>query len=198
MITNRLVFNEETHTYKLDGVIIPSVTQILNESGLVNLDWIDADLLAETADLGQKVHSTTELYDTQDLDFNKLHPTLKNYLDGWIKFKKDYDFIPMEIEMQLSHPVYRYAGRIDRVGFIGKDLTVVDIKSGTKQKVHALQTAGYKCLYDVDKKKIEQIKRRICVYLNQDGYEVEEYKSAQDINVFLSALTITNYKRGVK
>jgi len=195
---NDLAFDESRHIYKLDGIIIPSVTQILNEGGLVNLDWIDADLLADKADLGQKVHSTTELYDTQDLDFNKLHPTLKNYLDGWIKFRKDYDFIPAEIEMQLFHPVYRYAGRIDRVGFAKEDLTIVDIKSGTKQKVHALQTAGYKCMYDVGKKKTEQIKRRLCVYLNQDGYKVEEYKNTQDINVFLSALTITNYKRGLK
>jgi hypothetical protein len=191
--TMELTFNNSKHEYRLDGVIIPSVTQVLEESGLICLDCVPEDLLEATSDLGAKVHKATELYDLEELDINQLHPKLKRYLDGWIKFRKDYQFVPIESELQMFHPLYRYAGRLDRVG---ECLTLVDIKSGTKQKSHSVQTAAYKGLYDYGKKKSEQIKRRLIVYLSESGYKVEENKDPNDMTVFLSALTITNYKRG--
>ena len=193
-----LSFDDQKHQYKSDGLIIPSVTQVIRESGLVNLDWIDKELLEIKADLGKKVHSTTELYDNGTIDLDELHPILKAYLDGWIKFRKDYNFIPTEIELQLSHKLYKYAGRIDRVGLIGKDLSLIDIKSGTQQKTNAIQTAGYELLYNQEKKKTEQIKKRFIVYLSETGYKVEEHKNVNDKNIFLAALTITNYLRSIK
>jgi hypothetical protein len=193
-----LSFDETKHIYKSDGLVIPSVTQIMQSSGLVNLEWISQEILDNTSDLGKKVHKTTELLDKGTLDIETLHPTLRNYLNGWIKFRKDFDFIPTEIELQLFHELYKYAGRIDRVGMIGKDLTLLDIKSGTKQKSHAIQTMGYKLLYDQNKKKPEQIKRRLIVYLSEDGYKIEEHKEETDKNIFLAALTITNFLRNNK
>jgi hypothetical protein len=192
-----LTYNEERHEYKDNGIVIPSVTQIIKTAGLVNLDWVSEETLNIKADLGKKVHSATELYDKNDLDINDLHPTLRLYLDGWIKFRKDYGFIPTEIELQLFHKLYKYAGRIDRVGNISKDLVLIDIKSGTHQKTNAIQTAGYELLYNQDKKKSEQIKKRFIVYLSEQGYKVEEHKNQNDKNIFLSALTITNYLRSL-
>jgi len=193
-----LEFDEEKHRYMENGLVIPSVTQIIQEAGLVNLDWINAELLKEKADLGKKVHSTTELHDKEKLDFEKLHPILKAYLNNWIKFRQEYGFVATEIELQLFHSLYRYAGRIDRVGLMGKDLVLLDVKSGTPQKSHAIQTAGYKGLHDQNKKKSEQIKKRFTVYLSETGYKVIEDKNQNDWNVFLSCLTIYNFKKGVK
>jgi hypothetical protein len=193
-----LTFNDEKHIYKLDGLVIPSVTQIMHGSGLVDLEWISQEILDNTSDLGKKVHKTTELYDKETLDVKVLHPTLKNYLDGWIKFRKDFNFTPAEIELQLFHELYKYAGRIDRIGLIGKELTLLDIKSGTKQKSHQIQTMGYKLLYDQNKKKPEQIKRRMIVYLSEEGYKTEQHNNDTDRNIFLAALTISNYKRSTK
>jgi hypothetical protein len=194
---NNLVFNEQLHQYKLDGIVIPGVTEILTTAGLINFDFVSPDVLEYSADLGKKVHSTTELYDRQDLDVTTLHPTLISYLESWIKFKKAYNFIPYGIETQYFHPVYKFAGRLDRVGYIdaGGYMALVDIKSGVKAKHHEIQTAGYKILYDYGKKRAEQIKRRFCVYLSEDDYKVEEHKNNNDMNVFLSCLSITNYKR---
>lgn len=200
MKTLSLTFSEDLHKYTdANGLTIPSVTQIMKTAGLVNLDWIPTEILEQKADLGKKVHSATELYDAGDLDMSELHPTLKAYLNGWIKFRKDFNFDPTEIEMQLLHTVYRFAGRIDRVGFISNnDLTLLDIKSGTKQKTHAIQTAGYELLYNQNKKGKELIKRRFVVYLSPDGYEVEEHKNKNDKNVFLAALSITNYLNNLR
>ena len=65
-------FNPDTHEYKEKGLTIPSVTQILKESGLINFGFIDPELLAMKADLGTKVHQTTEYYDNDTLDMDSL------------------------------------------------------------------------------------------------------------------------------
>jgi len=190
-----LVFEKENHRYLLDGLSIPSVTQII--SNLINLGFVSAEILKEKADLGTKVHLTTEFYDKGTLDLTGLHPMLKQYLDSWIKFRKDFGFEPTEIELRLAHPILRYAGTIDRVGIINGKKVLLDIKSGSVQKAHEIQTAGYEELYNYGKKKIEHIKKRMLVYLRPDGYKVEENKNANDRSVFLSCLTIYNYKRSV-
>lgn len=190
-------YNDELHQYKFDGVVIPSVTQILKEAGLVNLDFISEEYLREKSDLGKKVHTATELYDADSLDYDDLHPKLQAYVRSWQKFLIDYKITLKDIELQMFSNLYRFAGRLDRTGWIGKELTLVDIKSGSIQHSHAIQTAGYEILYNQDKKKSEQIKRRMCVYLNEHGYQVREYKKITDRNVFLSALTISNYLRSI-
>lgn len=190
-------FDDRTHQYLLNGVQIPSVTQVLMEAGLVNLDFISKDLLEQKADLGIKVHLTTELYDQGNLILESLHPTLLAYLNSYIKFKMDYNFIVQDIELKSYHKLFRYAGRIDRIGTVSGKLSIIDIKSGTVQPTHALQLAGYSELYNQDKKLKDQIRKRYCVYLSQDGYVVKEYNNPTDKNIFLAALTITNYKRSI-
>lgn len=189
-----LTFDETKHQYTENGLIIPSVTQIIEAAGLSDLTWIPKEVLEEKSDLGKKVHKTTELYDLGILDLDSLHETLRGYLDSWIKFRKDYGFEPEEIEKQCFHPLYKFAGRVDRVG----KRILVDIKSGTKQKSHAIQTMGYKILFDCERAKSESIKERYAVYLKEDGYEVEPHKNQNDLNVFLAALTIYNFKKGAK
>ena len=193
-----LEFDPEKHQYKDGGLILPSVTQVIQGAGLNDLSWVDKDLLEQKADLGRKVHSTTELYDRGELDLESLHPMLNAYLQSWIKFKKDAKFEVTETEIMLSHKLYRFAGRLDRAGLMGKDITLLDIKSGVESKSHAIQTAAYELLFNQDKKKNEQIKRRMTVYLSPEGYKVRPHTNQNDGKVFLAALTIYNYLHGGK
>jgi hypothetical protein len=190
-----LTFEPESHLYKVDGVVVPSVTQVIKEAGLSELEYVPERTLREKADLGNKVHKATELLDRDNLDVESIHPILLNYVAMWEQFKKDFGFEAQDIELTLHHPLYRFAGRIDRVGLVNGKLSIVDIKSGGKYNTHSLQTAGYKLLYDHDKLKKEQIKNRMSVYLSQENYSIFEHKDSQDERVFLAALTITNYKR---
>lgn len=193
-------FIKENHTYKLDGIVIPSVTQVIKEAGLINLDYVNDEYIKYKADLGEKVHSTTELFDQNNLDEESLHPTLKAYLEGWKKFRTDYEFNPTHIEYEAYHSLYRYAGRIDRVGTIKlnrkKLLAIIDIKTGIIHHSHAIQTAAYMELFNQSRIKSEQAKTRICVYLKENGgYEIKEYKDDNAKNIFLACLTIYNYKK---
>lgn len=189
-----LTYDDGSHLYKLDGLTIPSVTQIIKEAGLSEFNNVPDHVLEHSRIIGKHVHLATELYDKKDLDMDSLDPYYKKYLDSWIDFCNDYKFVPTEIELQLFHKVLRYAGTIDRVGLIGKTLAIVDIKTGAKVKSTKIQTAGYQLLYNYDKTTVKA-KKRFAVYLKATGYQVEEHTSNNDVNVFLAALTITNYKR---
>jgi hypothetical protein len=199
-LSNELTFDENKHEYKFDGIIIPSVTQIIGDIFPIS-DFISKDLLKEKADLGKKIHSTTELYDRGTLDVDKLHPILKAYLDSWVKFRKDFnvqfdlDSFSEQIETLLYHSVYKFAGRVDRIPFVDKERCIIDIKSGMEQKTHALQTAAYAMLANQLLDRKFKIKKRYAVYLSETGYKVIEHKNTNDENVFLSCLTIYNYRR---
>jgi len=196
----KLTFDEENHLYKEDGVIIPSVTQCIKEAGLIDLSFVDKELLEYKSDVGNKIHKTTELFDHGNLDESTLHPLLAGFLGAWKKFIWDYQFNSLHIELAMIHPLYRYAGRIDRIGTIIDKITIaqVDIKTGVHHHSYAIQSAGYTELYNYGKPKKEQIRRRLTVYLREDGtYEVREHKNPNDIRYFLAALTITNYLRSI-
>jgi hypothetical protein len=198
---NILTYNDSKHEYKVNGVIVPSVTQSIKTAGLIDLSFVDKELLEYKSDIGNKAHKTTELYDTNNLDETTLHPMLFGYLQAWKKFRADYQFKPIHIELAMVHKLYRYAGRIDRIGTIENTTHIIqaDIKTGVKHHSYAIQSAGYVELYNYGKPKKEQIKRRFTVYLNEDGtYKVDEHKDKTDISIFLAALSITNYMRNHK
>lgn len=189
-------FDKATHTFKLNGIKIPSVTQILDGAGLNDaIKFISKETLDAASDLGTKVHRTTELYDNGTLDIDFLHPVLRSYLDQWIKFRKDYDFMPTGIELIKYHPIYKYAGIIDRIGTSRNKLTLIDIKSGIYVKTHEIQLAGYEILYNDILLHDKKIKQKLLVYISENSYKVVECKNPNDKNVFLSCLTIHNYKR---
>lgn len=198
MNSPQLTFDEIKHEYKLNGFTIPNVTTILQRAGLVDFTFVSEELLAYKSDLGKKVHKTTELFDKGTLNKEKLHPTLKGYLNAWIKFCWEMKFIPHEdfIEWKTFHPLYKYAGTVDRIGtMLDKYLSQLDIKSGVPMPHYAIQSAGYTELYNYGKSKKDQIKKRFTVYLSEDGsYKLSEYKDTNDIRIFFAALTITNFK----
>ena len=120
---------------------------------------------------GKVIHSTCQLYDENDLDMdwiteNDLNTEYKvmPYLNGWIKFRRDYSIKIMSIEQKLYSEQYNFAGRHDRVIIIN-EYTMLDIKSYVNSKTGAdLQTAGYTILWD-ENNPLEKIRERIVVRL---------------------------------
>ena len=85
------------------------------------------------------------------------------------------------IEKIVYSEKLRYAGRIDRLGIVKNKLTIIDIKSGQKNPVFALQLAGYGiALNEMGTK----VKSRMTVYLKPDSYKIEEYKNPADDAIF--------------
>jgi hypothetical protein len=145
---------------------------------------------------GTYVHRATHLYDINDLDEETLDPLIRPYLDGWIKFRKDTNFTIEAIEEKVYSAKYNYAGRMDRRGIFYDKRTALDVKTGEEFNASgAIQLSAYQNGHNEMSK--EKIKNRLIVQLNKDGtYKLppKEYYGKNDFNIFLSALTIHNWR----
>jgi hypothetical protein len=142
-------YDHQTHRYYDDFGRVASVTQILSASGLGGYDiyrMMQAtapDKLATAGDRGRKVHEATEQLDNGLLDREQLDPALEPYVRAYEAWLEMTGFEPLHIERIVYHERFRYAGRLDRVGWIGRGKWVVDIKTGLLLDGHANQTAAY-------------------------------------------------------
>lgn len=58
-ITTQLEFDEETHTYTLNGKVLPSVTKLLDDGTYKDVDPV---ILQKACDRGHEIHKEIELY----------------------------------------------------------------------------------------------------------------------------------------
>ena len=191
---NKFIFNKETHEYFLNGNKLPSVTHILQDAGIIDLSGIPFSRLEAAREFGSAVHLACQLYDQDNLNEKTLDHNLRPYLDAWNKFKEDTGFVIIENENPICSPKYRFAGTPDRVGRLDC-LTIVDIKSTAElSPAIGIQTAGYQIAWNETHE--EKVKKRIAVLLQPDGkYRIQVYKDKSDTNLFLSALSIYNWKQ---
>jgi hypothetical protein len=189
-------FNAERHEYRVNGVIVPSVTQVLQSVGLPDLSGVPADLLEWKAGLGTAVHRATELDDLGDLDEESLDPAIKPYLEAYRKFKEESGFCPLVAEGKLYHPKYQYAGTFDRIcGISNGDLVLVDLKTGIADpKIVGPQLAAYVEAWHAQPNK-GYIKRRYALKLNKDAtYRLIKLDNKMDFQIFLNALNIYKWR----
>lgn len=203
---NKFTFDEELHQYKLDGVVIPSVTQVLQGVGIIDLSGIPANRLEAARLFGIAAHKATALSDKGTLDEENLDKNLRPYLEGWKLFRQEYGFTPDLIERAVYSEIYRVAGTPDRIGKwrIDSSIIIPDIKTGfALSSANAIQLAGYELIFRDNLYKFiftkalkSKIKiKRLSVLLNDKGrYKIQEYKNKNDTNVFLSALSVYNFK----
>ena len=184
-------FEAETHTYRVDGKVVPSVTTVL--APLVDYSKVPRAVLERARQLGSAVHRMTELYDLDDLDMDDLADELRPYLTAWIKFRAETGFVPETIEKRLYHPALRFAGTPDRSGLINRRRAVIDIKKMLYLgPVIGLQLAAYQELFEKNGTHVED---RYALGLRADGtYRLQPYIDKSDWPVFLSLLTTRNWK----
>ena len=186
-----LTHTDEPHEYRLDGVVIPSVTQVLSEVGLVDVSgpWFTDEVRAR----GTNVHLITELHDRGELCEEQVPLELMGYLNAWKRFKADAGFVCELVEHHVYHAVYHYAGTLDRVGTCddgnGPQM-LLDIKCGAHMPAHRLQTAAYaECI------EWRTPPERCGVHLAADGtYTVHRHDNPNDRRVWLAALAVANWK----
>ncbi len=135
-----LTFDRETHIYRLADRVLPSVTEILRGSGIVDDRWFTS---AGTW-RGSAVHMACWFDDQNDLDEAALDPALPGYVEAYRKFRADTEFEATDIETPVYNDLLGYAGTPDRIGKLGqKRLCLLDIKSGASSKVTRYQTVAY-------------------------------------------------------
>jgi hypothetical protein len=192
-------FEESTHTYTVDGVVRPSVTQVLS---LLH-DWsvVDPDVLARAQQFGTHVHDATALYDQRDLAEDLLHPDLKGCLEAWKRFRREREPVVEAVELQLYSEKYGYPGRCDRIVKISRkgkstpQRVVLDIKTGDQLMDSVdLQLAAYAQAWNEEHPR-KRATGRVSIQLFRDGTYLESWHDNKgDFQVFLHCLGITNWR----
>lgn len=192
-----LQFDESTHTYRLDGQVVPSVTQLLKPIG-PDFSQIPADVLERKRQLGTAVHLACELDDDGDLDDDSLDPVLAPYVSAWRKFKADTGAVVLVNEKQLAHEDLRYAGTVDRVVSVGREPWLVDLKtSADPHAAYGVQLAGYEEL--LRKASRMQVDARATVHLRDDGtFSLHQFTNPNDAACFRALLSIHHWKETTK
>jgi|SRR5580765_2134762 len=115
-----MVFDEPAHTYTLDGEQLPSVTGILQRSGLIDFSHIPPSILDAARDRGTAVHRAVHYFNEQDLDvdaFRSTFPEYWPYLSAWIKFldTSGFRFATVDDIGSTKH-IRRYAVQLRKDG----------------------------------------------------------------------------------
>ena len=162
---NVLEYDDETHTYYVDGVIVPSVTQVIKFVYPSTYKDIDPSILERARKLGVKMHKDIEDYE------NGLQVEHSEELDSYVKLKS---FIKWKVE-HSEIPIIIYnkgnplcAGRIDQIINIADEWYVNDLKRTSE--VHyknltlqlSLYAIGYEQCYG------KSIKGGYCSHLKKD------------------------------
>ncbi len=181
-----LTFNKDTHVYRWNGRHVPSVTQVIHESGCSRFMFKESWWYMSR---GAAVHEAAELWDRDDLKESSVDPQIAGYLAAYRQFRQ---FTKGELEIiEIEQPGYHvrgYAGTPDRVVLWRGQRGILDLKTGTPAKWHALQTAAYLPL-------VPEATVRLALYLGADGrstFNVHEDRA--DFPVFASALAVWQWK----
>ncbi|MFA5376796.1 MAG: hypothetical protein WC455_13690 [Dehalococcoidia bacterium] len=181
-------FDEPTHTYTVNGEEMPSVTTILADVGITRKDKYP--MFAATR--GKDIHKLIQLFDENDLDMGSLDDNQFNHLTRWQMALTALGIEKPDHELIVFHPTMGYAGTVDAVH--RDTATLIEIKSGNKERWHPIQPVAYKMAYEAYFG--EEIKRIVLVYTKA---EVKDYlkviDNADDLGlVFAAAVEISRWK----
>lgn len=193
-------FDEKKHQYKVDGKVVPSVTEILEHITAVGYGKVNPAILEEAKERGTAVHELTEAI---DLGFppEYIDPAVEGYAVAYLKFLDDYDVEWDYIEHRFYEPKMGFCGTIDRVGKIdGKDC-VLDIKTTSSPSVDqkiavCCQTAAYD--FGLGN---EDGFDRYALYLHSDGtydfMNCSDYEDGKGFNALRIFLELCNLHKNI-
>lgn len=167
----RLVFDDETHTYTIDGKEVSSVTQLCRPLTVEIAENAKPWLRDAAAERGTRVHEACADIDfIGNLDDVEIAPDITGYVTAYLNFLRDYRVKSWDaIELPLGCSKLGFAGTIDRVGIINRELSIVDLKTGSRidKPLLTAQLNGYRKLWDYNSNKI--IKKMYGLKLGKDG-----------------------------
>lgn len=120
-------FIEEEHIYLYDGVIIPSVSEILHFIFPEKYKNVDLKILNNKAIYGSKIHEAIECLE-QGKTLPKLDITQEFSMKQYTRLKEKYN-LKVETQEQMINYKDVYAGRFDMIATINNELCLCDIKT---------------------------------------------------------------------
>jgi len=201
-----LLFDPGRHEYFLDGVQVPSVTEVLRASGLIDLSQIPTFILERARVRGSAVHQLVHYLNEEDLDWTSVDPALRGYLDAWIAYREQTQLRVLLCEHRIASRQHRCAGTLDLLAIIRNEGWLLDYKTGDPEDVAAdFQTGAYLGLAAEwsasDPRLAEALAlfprwRRAAVRLKKDGtFRVTEYTDVRDYARFHTLVAAWHIRR---
>ncbi|HVL65769.1 MAG TPA: PD-(D/E)XK nuclease family protein [Vicinamibacterales bacterium] len=211
----QFAFDPEKHLYTIDGQVVPSVTQVLEEERFIDFSVIPGETLEQAKARGTYVHTVLHYYLEGDFDLADVDERFRGYVDSALEYLavagmkplRGADGTPIAVEYRFWDPDRRFAGTMDYLAYDSDGvLAINDWKTGEPSDVAApLQTAAYE--YGVRKfllptvlptyaKSKKPIRRR-AVKLYRDGKRgrPEPYEDPRDLAMFFCALSCVHFRR---
>lgn len=124
-------FNPDKHEYRVDGVLMPSVTDILDTLTAKHYGGINPAVLQAAAVRGTMVHERLEEIDYGFFD-GMVEYEISGYCKAYLSFLRTYKVDWRGIEQIVYEPILGYCGTVDRWGDIDGERCVVDFKTYTQ------------------------------------------------------------------
>lgn len=135
-------FTVDEHTYFYGGVEYPSVTTLIKEWWPIH--GFSYRKYPNATNRGIEIHELTALLDTGEITLDDVQDHVLECRQ-WVSLVDRLHFQMLRVEDLFVNATWGYAGTIDRIVEIPQrdEIAVIDIKSGSKAKWHALQIAAY-------------------------------------------------------
>lgn len=139
-MSNNITFLEEPHIYLVDGVITPSVSEILHYIFPDKYKGVNRKILNKKAEYGTTIHESIEMYEANIktmslkeafdvvIQAKELSYIQEASLRQYLKLKTRHNIEVLEQEMMIQYEK-KYAGRFDMVANVNGALSLCDIKT---------------------------------------------------------------------
>jgi hypothetical protein len=203
---NGLTYNDDLHEYRVNGAVVPSVTQILAPLSAMEYRGVDPDVMDRAAQLGKAVHRMIELDIAGMLDVDALSDLLRPYFVAWRNFRALSGFRALLSEQRVLSARYGYAGMLDLFGALNGDAALIDAKRTAQvPRTAGPQTAGYElALRESMPEAVAEVAsgprggriKRYALHLQPEGkWTLVPFRDPNDQRVFLSALTLNTWSK---
>jgi len=194
-------FDFNSHRYTYDGNEEPSVTQLLQEFGLIDFTGVPRDRIEHKRQIGTAVHLACRYLDDNNLDESTVAKPLVPYIEAYKKFREIVPFEPNDelTETPLRSKKWRFCGTPDRQGLwtchVGGEEALVDLKcTWVMYRSVGPQLRGYKIL--IEENYPIKIKKMYGLQLKPTGnFDLVEFKDRTDENDFLACVHLYWAKR---
>ena len=194
--SKELTFDEAKHIYRLKGIIVPSVTQVMQPLSDETYRGVEAKVLRRAAGKGTAVHNAIEkslTFGIEDVD-----PDHAGYFMAFLRWFSEYNPQVIASEYRLYHKFMGYAGTADLICVIGGKLYVIDYK--TTQRIEELLVRVQLKAYSQALGSLgAEPQRAASLHLKRDGtFDFQTHDGgAESWQVFSSLLTVLKYKQKI-
>lgn len=185
-----LTFDRENHLYRVSGIPIPSVTQLMQPLSQTKYNTVNDAILQMAADRGTEVHSAIEFFLKYGVD--EISDGGRGYMDAFLSWYREAKPQVIGSELMTYHRTLLYAGTVDLLANVGGKLTLIDYK--TTAAIHdvltTVQLEAYQRALASDGVKIDQ---KAILHLKQDGTYLFKVYQANDLEAwktFCALITI--------